>query len=164
MLKIINKIFDIILIVTGYFAGLICILIMLIFTYEVIMRYLFDKPTYWGHDIATLSLLFLTPIAAAWVLKREGHVRVEVILVKLKERNRALLNCITSLLAFIACFIFFWVGFEMFLELYKTKINLHRTLIIPKYTVIWPLPFGAFLLCLQFIRRAWESFRIFKKR
>lgn len=162
MRQAVRKVFDQILMGTGYFAGIVCVVMMLSITYDVIMRYFFIRPTAWAIDISTLGLAFLTPIAAAWVLKREGHVKIDVIMSRLNPKNQALINGITSLLALLACLVFLWKGCEMTWETYRTGELLHRSLEIPKPIVLWPLPFGALLLCVQFVRRVGGYLHSFK--
>ena len=155
MRRVVRRAFDQILTGTGYFAGMVCVLMVLIVTYEVVLRYFFDRPTRWVFDISTLGLLFLTPIAAAWVLRQEGHVRIDILLLRLDPKNQAIINGITSLVALLACIVFLWKGCEVMWDAYQTGELLLRSLIIPKHLVLWPFPLGAFLLCIQFALRTW---------
>lgn len=157
-----GKAFDGLLTSTAYVSGGICVAVMLIVTYDVIMRYFFTRPTTWVTDISTLGIPFVTLLAAAWTLKREMHIKIDIVQQMLKKRSRAMLEAIASLLALLACVVFFWQGCVVTWEAYREGEALYRSLIIPKFLVLWPFPFGALLLCIQFVRRTWAHVLIYR--
>jgi TRAP-type C4-dicarboxylate transport system permease small subunit len=154
--------FDRLLTATAYVSGGICVAAMLIVTYDVIMRYFFTRPTKWVTDISTLCIPFVTLLAAAWTLKRDMHIKIDIVQQMLKKRSRAMLEVIASILALLASVVFLWQSSVVTWETYREGEALYRTLIIPKFLVLWPFPFGALLLCIQFVRRAWAQIMICK--
>lgn len=147
------KLFDRFLELTGLISGIICAGIMFSLCYEVIARKLFRHPTIWALDVSSLGLLFATLIAAAWVLKHEGHVKVDVLLLRLNPRIQAVVNCFTSLVCLLACLVFLWQGAEATYTAYKEEELLYRSLVVPRFLYLWAFPLCFLLLCIQFARR-----------
>ena len=71
--------------------------VMLITSYEVVMRYFFRSPTIWAWDINVQVLAVLLFFGGGYVLFHDGHVRVDVIYARLPERWKAILDMITFL-------------------------------------------------------------------
>ncbi|MFC1979576.1 TRAP transporter small permease [Chloroflexota bacterium] len=153
--------FDMVLSGTGYFAGMVCAVMALIVSYEAVMRYFFNRPTRWVTDVSTLGLLFITLLGAAWVLRREGHVSIDFLTMRLGTTARGALATLVSLLSLLACALLLWQGAQATWEAYQNSETLHRFLIIPKHLVLWVFPFGALLLCIQFARRTRAHMRTF---
>lgn len=151
--RVLGQIFDSVLEATGYLTGLITIIMMLIIGYDVVLRYFFNRPTMWVSDISTLGIPFITMLAAAWALKRESHIKIDLVLQRLSRRHAAFLEAFNSVIALLACIIFLWQGLEVTYEAYQWEEKLFRNLVIPKVYLLWIFPAGTFLLCVQFIRR-----------
>ena len=60
-------------------------------TYEVLMRYFLERPTFWAVDLSEYAMLWAAFLAAPWVLRCEGHVRVEVFVERRGGRRPQLL-------------------------------------------------------------------------
>jgi TRAP-type C4-dicarboxylate transport system permease small subunit len=70
-------IFDKVLNIFAFLAGLMVIFMVLAIPYSVIMRYFFLKPPEWVIQTCEYMLLWLTFLASAWLLRDEGHVSVD---------------------------------------------------------------------------------------
>lgn len=156
------RVFDRLLVATSYIAGIITVFMMLIITYDVVLRYFFNSPTMWVSDISTLGIPFITMLAAAWALQRESHIKIDLVLQHLNNRRAAFLQIINSIVALLVCLIFLWQGFEVTYEAYLWDEQLFRNLVIPKVYLLWIFPVGALLLCIQFIRRISFFFNEFR--
>ena len=105
VLREITRIFERTNNLLAFIAGVIIIFTMAAVTYEVIMRYFLNRPTLWVVEVSGYSLLFITFLGAAWVLRRGGHVRIDLLTNRLKPRNQIRLNIITSIMAAIICLV-----------------------------------------------------------
>lgn len=135
-------------------AGIILIFLMLSVVYEVVTRYFLGHSQVWVLEITSHMLPFLTFFVAAWVLKREGHVRVEIVISRLNPRTNALITVITSFIAAIICLVLAWYGTEVIQESFQTGSKMATELEPPKWSLLWIVPLGGLLLAIQFIRRA----------
>ena len=61
-------------------ASIIIILVMLIVCTEVVMRYFLRSPIAWAVQFAEYGPFFIAFLSAAWILKRERHVKMDVVI------------------------------------------------------------------------------------
>ncbi|MCE7029470.1 TRAP transporter small permease [Jiella avicenniae] len=64
-------------------AGLVCVvlfaLMIVVVSYEVAMRYLFNAPTYWSGELARWSMVWLALLGMAIAVRRLDHIRVDIL-------------------------------------------------------------------------------------
>ncbi|MBI4186539.1 MAG: TRAP transporter small permease [Chloroflexi bacterium] len=154
-----SRLFDRVLFASAVVAAALVVYMAVTTDFDVIMRYFFRRPTRWAVDFSEYALLYVTFLGAAWVLAREGHVKIDIVLNALSSRSQQLLNIITSLLGAGACGIFFWLGLEVTWEVYEAGDILWKSTIIPKWPVWMVMPAGSLLLTIQFLRRTWYYVR-----
>ena len=154
--KWLSRAFDGLLSLSAFITALLILFLMLSITYEVVMRYFFGNPPIWVFDISGFCLFALTFLGAAWVLRREGHTNVEILLNILSPRKQALFHCVTSLLALFVCAVVCVQGTMDAYDAYQGGDLLWLAITVPKHVLLWFIPFGFFTLCLQFGRRGWR--------
>lgn len=162
LLSKVIKIYDRIIDVTVIVAGVFLIFLMLSVGWEVTLRYFLGRPTSWVVEFAGYILLYIPFLVAAWVLRREGHVRMDLLLVRLSPKAQALINAITSFLSAIICLILTWSGVKITLYLYKTGYKTPTILMLPKWIISVIIFVGSFLLFIQFLRRAYGNLKIWR--
>jgi len=130
------------------FAPLISVLALVVF-YEVMARYLFNRPTSWAHDVSSFFLIALTMGGFGYTLLHKAHVNMDVLYVRFPTRTRAILDVISFPLFFIFCAVLVWKGFDMALtsiDKLETTTSPFRG---PMYLVKPMVPIGASLALLQ---------------
>ncbi len=85
---------------SGLFVALWSVNAVLAYTYEVIMRYLFNMPTIWAHEGSYLLFGMQYVLAGAYGLLHGSHVRVDVIYTKLSQRAKSAVDVVTSVFFF----------------------------------------------------------------
>ena len=151
----VNRIFDRMLAALAVVAAVITLYLVLSVDFEVIMRYVFNRPTRWVVDFTEYALVYILFLAMAWALSREGHVKVDILLSMLPARKQRMLNIITSVAGAVGCAVFFWVTMWMTLDAFREGILLLRATIVPRGPIWMVMPIGSFFLTIQFVRRAW---------
>jgi TRAP-type C4-dicarboxylate transport system permease small subunit len=68
---------------------------------QVISRYVFQSPLPWTDEVSRFLLVWLTFIAAAWVMSERMHVTVDVAVAKLGARTVALVDSIATVIVVI---------------------------------------------------------------
>jgi len=134
-------------------AGILLIFITLIIGVSIASRYFLNRPMGWVTEISEYSLLYITFLVAAWVLKKEGHVKMDIVLTRLKPRTQSVTNVITSAISAVVCFILTWYGVRVTWELFQTGYPTPTILELPKFIIIAAIFIGSFLLFIQFLRR-----------
>ena len=86
-------------------SGMICrwavLALVLVLCFEVVMRYAFNRPTIWAHEMSMMLGVFLVCIGWSYVHLRHGHVRVDVFYARMSHKGRAITD--------IACFLVFFL-------------------------------------------------------
>ena len=134
-------------------AGLLLCFMMCSICYEVVVRAVGLRPPVWVTEITEYILLYVTFLGAAWVLKAEGHVRVDVAVNRFNTRNRVRINTGTSLLGAVVCLVLIWYGTETTWDFFTRGIPVIKSLSVPKFLFLGIIPVGSFFLCIQFLRK-----------
>lgn len=160
ILRIATNIFDRL---NSFLAGIAIVLLallMLSITYAVVTRYFLNFTTVGLFELWEYSLLYITFLGGAWLLEKEGHVGVDVILNQLKPKAQAVLNTITSLIGAAVCFTLAWYGTWM--TVFSAKAGreiLQGELYPPEFLILMVIPIGSALLFIQFLRRSYKFFK-----
>lgn len=164
-----NNAFEHTLRVSAGCAGVLVIFLMLGINIEVVRRYFFNSPIPWMSEVMGYSILWITFLGTAWVLKREAHVKMELLLSQLSPKARAIVIIITSVIAATACAFIVWSSAETFLYYYQTGFVCPTERRFLKYPIFVIIPIGSFFLFIQFLRRiyahleSWRGFQAEKK-
>jgi TRAP-type mannitol/chloroaromatic compound transport system permease small subunit len=150
---------------TNIFVGKLMVgvtlLAVAVITFEVVMRYLFNRPTNWGHELMTLLFGIQYAMCAGYAHYHRAHVRVDVFYASRSLRTRALLDVGTAIFFFgftlvllWTCWTFYWSSqtMEAGAEIFGIRLPGERSLTDwgpAYYPVKFMMPFGAFLLVLQ---------------
>ena len=106
-------------------AIVILVFVMLSVCAEVILRYFLNRPLIWVVQVTENSLLYIAFLGAAWVLKREGHVKMDLVLNRLNPATQYLMNSITSIIGAIICLVITWYGVKVCWDLYQYQSASH---------------------------------------
>ncbi|WP_026261549.1 TRAP transporter small permease subunit [Kiloniella laminariae] len=121
-----TRLIDKISVASGYLCAFWTVNAVGAYFYEVIMRYLFNMPTIWVHEASFLLFGMQYLISGAFTLKEEGHVRVDVLYIKLPPRGRIGMDIFTSVFFFV--FVLALVGtsstfFEQSYQMNETTVE-----------------------------------------
>ena len=152
MSKKIDRILDGIIKFFGVIAGILFMMMALIVTYNVVMRYFVARPPVWAVETTEYIMVFATFLAAAWVLSIDGHVKIDILVMRLSQRNQYLLSVIVSFLGFLACAVLGWFAVNSTYNLYTREVIMMKMMPWPKWILIAPIPLGILLTLIQFVR------------
>jgi len=127
------------------------VILMLIVTYDVFLRTVFNAPTEFAPEISEYILLVIGWLAGGYVLKYKGHVTVDIVYQHFKLRTKAIIDMITSILFFSFCGVLLWRGWELTLYAHKLQHE-SQILAIPMYYIYLIIPLGSFLILIQGIK------------
>jgi len=164
-MKLLSKASDIFDRTIGFlaFLGAVVIIFMTILVcWDVLGRFFLGHGLGWTMEVVEYSLLWFTLLATAWVLKGEKHVKIDIVLTRLKPRTQALLNTITSLLTSIACLLVTWYSAQVTWAFFQSGERLPTIMMPPKFVPYLIIPVGFAFLFVQFLRRAWGYLKIWR--
>jgi TRAP-type transport system small permease protein len=79
---------------------------------QVIARYLFRAPIPWSEEVARFALIWLTFLAASFVMAEGRHIAVDVVSSRLSHRGKLWLECFSGGTVVAACLLLLVGGFR----------------------------------------------------
>jgi TRAP-type C4-dicarboxylate transport system permease small subunit len=152
--KFFDHLVDYAALVSGVILGLVTVLVCT----DIVMRYFFNKPIQGALESSEYGLLFLTLLAAAWLVRKEKHVRMELLVHQLKPTTQAYINGITSIICALICGIVTYYGVLVVIDRFQTGHRLTTTLEPLSYPLMSIIPLCFFLLIIQFMISAYGYF------
>lgn len=131
-------------------------IVMLIICFEVVTRYT-GHAQFWTTEIVGYMLLYITFLGTAWVLKVDGHVRVDLLTNALRPRAQAALGVVSSFIGIIISLILVYYGTSITYNLFVTGKFHPTTLMLPEAPLYIIIPIGSLFLLIEFIRKGYDS-------
>ena len=129
------------------------VLITLAICAEIITRSFIDISNPWLVELSEITLLYLTFLAAAWVLGNDKHITLDLLLNHTSKEVSKYLHLGLSVVAALACFVICWFGVLTVIDQFQNDIR-EPTMMAPlTFWITAVVPFGLFLLGFQFLRR-----------
>jgi TRAP-type C4-dicarboxylate transport system permease small subunit len=159
-----DAIFDKTVNILAFLAGTIVVLVMLSIFMEVVLRKFFNISQPWVVEIGAHAILYIAFFGATWLLKSDGHVKMDLLTNRLKLRPQAMLNAIMSIVGALICLLLSWLGVLITVDLFQRSIFYPMTLELPMGALVAVIGPGSFLLSIQFLKRAYGSLMVWKRK
>ena len=154
-----SKGFDRVIGILAFIAGVLIVFIMIVISLGVIFRFTVVGSIVWIFEITDYCLLWITFLGTAWVLKMDGHVRMDMLFNRLKPGHQNLVNMITSSVGAAACLVLAFFSVKVTWQHFQTHYLFTRFLEVPSYPILAIIPIGSLLLFIQFLRRVHDYFK-----
>lgn len=151
------RVFDLVINAGAALAAILLIAIMLATTIKVVFRYGLHEGLLGIDQISGTMLLYITFFGAAWVLRREEHVTIDLLVGSLQPQTQRGLRVLCSLLGAVICFCLVAFGTTEVVTSLQKGIRIPAEIEIPRAINLVVIPLGCLFLGLQFLRRAWLS-------
>jgi len=138
-------------VIVGKTCKYIILAILGVLLYEIISRYFFHSPTVWASELSSYMFGAYFFLSGAYTLKKEEHVRMDILYSKLSKRKQILLDIITfPLLAlYLGLFIYGGIGNIKFsIKAHEVSHSLWAPPLAPIKIII---TFGAVLFLIEAI-------------
>ena len=153
------RFFDRIVDIAAFLSALILLFMTFILCWDVASRFFLGYGIGWALEVVEYGLLWFTLLGAAWVLRHERHVKVDILLYRFSPDWRRRFNVITSWLASAVFFVVAYASLRLVLNYIHSGEKLPTLVMPPKYIPYFVIPVGSLLLAIQLIIRGWKSFR-----
>jgi len=145
------------------FGSALILSVMVLVSIEVVMRYFFHKPQIWVVEISEYVLVWSTFLGAAWVLKDEGHIKVDILYQNLSSKVKAWLGVFSSIIGIFVSFVFIIFGTRLVWRMCITlEADPKSQIGMPKGPLLAIIPLCSVLLLIQFVRRGKKFFNQIK--
>jgi len=131
-------------------AGLALLVMTLIITMDVVLRYAFE-PTKWVHEFSTYLMVVLVFMGLAYALKEDAHIKVDFLMARLPRRIQDWMKVIHSVLFLVFTIILFYFNWHLFNQSFALKATSRTSVDV----IIWPaqlfMPLGLAIMGLLLI-------------
>jgi C4-dicarboxylate transporter, DctQ subunit len=152
--------------IIGFIGAILLAIVVVIASYEVVMRYAFNAPSSWVHATSTTLCVMLFSLAGAYAMLRGSHMRVTVLVDRWSKRKQRLALALGYLcgLGYLL-----GLGWGLWREAYQAVWRFQGALWTPELTPgppNWPLPsigktallIGCALFLIAIIVVAWNVY------
>lgn len=139
-------------------AGLLLLFITISICASIGLRTLNIQVPLWSVQVNEYSLLWITFLGAAWLLRKNRHVYLDVLTRRLNVRHRHLLSIAHNLLGLSVCGFLTWVCGAVTWDHYRRGVIDVRAVDFPKHWILVVVFAGFLLLTLEFVYRMLTDF------
>jgi len=125
----------------------------LLVTLDVLVRNVGFGTIAWVNEVSEYSLPVATLLIAPWLLHRNEHVRLDVLLVSLPRAASRLLEKTCDVFGIAICAVFVWYSIRLILDSSRIGSMVVKTLAIPEWWQYALVPLCFSLLAVEFARR-----------
>jgi len=107
----------------------------------------------WSNEVSELMLYLITLLAAPWLLRAGRHIRVDILLRVLPPRVAYACEWLADVLGFACCLWMLWYGSAAAARSHASGSLSIKTLVMPEWWFLVPLPVCFALLAIEFVFR-----------
>ena len=107
----------------------------------------------WSNEASEYMLYLITLLSAPWLLRQGKHIRIDIVLRALPPRVGWTLEWIGDLLGLLCSLYFVWYGMKVLVASYLAGSISIKTLIIPEWWLLAPMPLAFVAVSIEFVFR-----------
>ena len=146
----------------GAFVLLLCAIVpfvMLAVSYEVVARHFFGLVPLWVNDVTGYLLLALTFLGGAFVMRRNAHTQVDIVVEHTGERIKRRLTLLNTVLVLAVAAVLAVVAGYTVWDGYQRRLMVIGIVEVPRWIVLSPIFVGSVLLFVERLARLRELLR-----
>ena len=106
-----------------------------------------------SNELCEYGLYLTTILAAPGLLRRGQHIRVDIVLQAMPPRLAWYFEWIGDIVGIVCCIFFVWYGVRVTLASYAAGAVSIKTLVLPEWWIMAPMPVAFLMLAVEFIFR-----------
>lgn len=107
----------------------------------------------WSNELSEAGLYFITMLAAPWLLREGRHIRVDILLRAIPAKAGWVCEWISDAIAFACCTTVVYYGARATWESFSQNSITIKTLVMPEWWTLAPLPVAFALLAIEVLLR-----------
>jgi TRAP-type mannitol/chloroaromatic compound transport system permease small subunit len=133
----------------GNIVSFFILIIMLFTTYEVLARYLFNRPTSWVWLINRQLFAIFALVGGSYTMAHGMHIRIEMLLERFNPVMKIVIRCVSLLCLIGFLGVMIWQGATLGWISFGNKEFVPGNFKMPLYPVKLFLPLAAFLFLIE---------------
>ena len=151
-MKALVKTYDAVIVGLATIAGAMVAAVFVAIVWDVSLRTIGLQPPLWTSALTEYALLYMTMLAAPWLVRVKGHVFVESLAMMLPIGVRRLVEKAVYLITILLCVVLAYFALDQGLEIAARGDEDIRSIVLPKWALYAPLPVGFGLSEIEFLR------------
>jgi C4-dicarboxylate transporter DctQ subunit len=133
-------------------AGILLAGLAVAIVVDVVVRNLGFQPPAHTLTLTEYSLLYVTMLAAPWLVREKGHVHIELLTAALAPRPRFWLTRVVYALCVLTCAVIFWFSLDVTITHYQRDVIDVRSFDMPRWLLTASIPLSFGLMTIEFAR------------
>ena len=142
-------IIDRIVVLSGKTCSVLTLLVALAIVYEIVLRYLFNRPTPWVSESSAFGCAVVYVIGGAWTSHAGRHVRIELLYGRFSARGQAIADLIGFVFFALYMGMMLWASVRYAWESVELRETAGTLWDPPVYPIKIALVLGIVLLLMQ---------------
>jgi TRAP-type transport system small permease protein len=134
-------------------AGVLLLAMTLIIGADVFLRNIGAGGVPPSNELSEDFLYLITLLAAPGLLRQGQHIRVDIVLRVLPLRIGWLMEWVGDIIGLACCVVFVWYGFSVAATSFMDGALSIKTLVLPEWWLLAPMPVAFALLAVEFVFR-----------
>ncbi len=137
-------------------AGAACLFAMALLTACDVIGRMFKHPIFGSVELVTFLAVFVVAMALPFTHENKGHIGVELFVLKLSRKTRAVIDIITGTASLL---LFVLVAWRMFIYAFKMQESgeVSMNLEFPEYVVIFVVACSCVVFCLSIVKVLFDN-------
>jgi C4-dicarboxylate transporter DctQ subunit len=136
---------------SGWFTAIGVVVMAVVITLDVFLRYFFGKPLLFADDISVYCMIFITFVGCALTLKMKRHIMVDLFYKMLPRKAQLRLDVATTFLSAFIVWVLTWYTTIWVHDNYHSGYTASGILQTPMWIPMSVVPIGFFFFGLQYI-------------
>lgn len=145
--------FGMLLDVLMLFAAFQVLMMAVMIGADVLLRNVGAGGITWSNEVSEYVLYLVTVSTAPGLLRRGQHIRVDILLRALPGRVAYAMEWFADLVGLACSLYFVWYGFRVVAASYAAGAVSLKTLVLPEWWLLAPLPAAFVLVAIEFVFR-----------
>jgi TRAP-type transport system small permease protein len=107
----------------------------------------------WSNEVSEWMLYVVTMLAAPWLLRRGQHIRVDIVLRVIPRKAGWICEWIADAIGLACCIVIAYYGFRAVIASWAGGSLSIKTLVMPEWWILAPLPVAFVLLSVEMLFR-----------
>jgi TRAP-type C4-dicarboxylate transport system permease small subunit len=107
---------------------------------DVVLRNLGFQPPGHTFTLTEYSLLYVTMLAAPWLVREKGHVHIELLTAAVSPRTRFWLTRVVYVLCVVTCVVIFYFALEVTIDQWRRGVIDVRSFDMPRWLLTASMP------------------------
>ena len=148
----------------AYIGGFCILLMTLIVTYNVVMRYVFHSPVGWSLEITGYLMIACVFLPLALNQSEERQIKVDLIHSRLSPGVKSAVDLTTTIIALVFFALLTWKGWDLAYFSFKHGLASTTAMKTPLFPSQLLIPIGAFMICIRFLIQIHRQIRLLANR